>query len=356
MSGALRRGVHSNRKVNGPARPEPPGPDIQEASPGCARNVTPQDLAFAARVRAEAMKNKSYRGTPVGGEAGRYLRALRWSEKTQNTLDTYEIVLSRLAIDFAHYTTLDEFTVDDVRDWLDEHWGEAAAATRANRLAIVRSFFAWAVEEGRAEKNPAGTIKAPKVRNRERHAYKPDVIHKLVLAQSGLRDQIALQLLGRLALRKNELRLLRLVDFNLGDGTVLIHGKGNKQVVLPIGFEQLRKDLEVYLVGRNLGEYLIHPRSRTHEPMDPANIHRWFKACLRRAGLPETVKIHELRHSAADNLWRQTGNLLLAQQLLRHESVATTQTYLHPSRDDLADALHNLEEAEAASPSRAFDS
>jgi integrase/recombinase XerD len=78
--------------------------------------------------------------------------------------------------------------------------------------------------------------------------------------------------------------------------------------------------------------------------MDPASVHRWFKTCLRRAGLAETVKIHELRHSAADNLWRQTGNLMLAQQLLRHESVATTQTYLHPSRDDLADALRGLDE------------
>ena len=45
----------------------------------------------------------------------------------------------------------------------------------------------------------------------------------------------------------------------------------------------------------------------------------------------------------ADNLWRETGNLLLAQQLLRHESVATTQAYLHPSRDDLAHALTSLQ-------------
>jgi len=51
------------------------------------------------------------------------------------------------------------------------------------------------------------------------------------------------------------------------------------------------------------------------------------------------MRLHELRHSAADNLWRDTGNLMLAQQLLRHESVATTQAYLHPTRDDLKEAL-----------------
>lgn len=45
---------------------------------------------------------------------------------------------------------------------------------------------------------------------------------------------------------------------------------------------------------------------------------------------------------AADNLWRESGNMLLAQQLLRHGSVATTQAYLHPTRDDLSDALAGL--------------
>jgi site-specific recombinase XerD len=78
--------------------------------------------------------------------------------------------------------------------------------------------------------------------------------------------------------------------------------------------------------------------------MDPASLHRWFKTCLERAGLPTTIKLHELRHSAADHLWRATGDLVLAQQLLRHESVATTQNYLHPIRDDLADALASLDE------------
>ena len=77
--------------------------------------------------------------------------------------------------------------------------------------------------------------------------------------------------------------------------------------------------------------------------MDQASVHRWLKRCLERAGLPASIKTHELRHSAADNLWRETGDLIAAQQLLRHESVKTTQDYLHPSRDDLADTLARLE-------------
>ena len=71
----------------------------------------------------------------------------------------------------------------------------------------------------------------------------------------------------------------------------------------------------MHLVGREATEYLLHPR---HDRMRP---------------------MHELRHSAADNLWRRTGNLTMAQQLLRHESPATTAGYLHPTRDDLEAGL-----------------
>jgi integrase/recombinase XerC len=289
------------------------------------------------------MKNKAYRSSPTGGQEGHYIRSLRRSGKSQNTLDTYEIVLARLALDFAHYKTLDEFTTEALRDFLDRHWGESAPATRRNRLAVVRSFFSFCVDERGLSSSPADKIKAPKMASVERQAYAPDVIDELRAAQPTLRDQIAIQLLGKLALRRGELRLLKIEDFDLTRGTVRVHGKGNKVVVLPLGFKALKQDLEVYLVGRDPNEYLLHPRHDQMRPMDPATVHRWFKGCLRRAGMPESMKVHELRHSAADNLWRKTGNLTMAQQLLRHESPATTAKYLHPTREDLDAALRTLD-------------
>ena len=79
--------------------------------------------------------------------------------------------------------------------------------------------------------------------------------------------------------------------------------------------------------------------------MNPASMHRWLKTCLRRAGLPESIKTHELRHSAADHMWRVTGDIVKAQMLLRHESPATTAGYLHPRREDLAAAMRAVEAA-----------
>jgi site-specific recombinase XerD len=110
-----------------------------------------------------------------------------------------------------------------------------------------------------------------------------------------------------------------------------------------LGFKALVRDLEIYLVGREADDYLLFPRADVMRPMGRTAIHYWFKRCLEFAGLPTTIKMHELRHSAADNLWRRTGNLTMAQQLLRHVSPATTAGYLHPTYDDLKVALESLD-------------
>ena len=352
MSG--RRRIVESQATNGPALPKQPGPGTGGSSSHAAETLlSPEALAFAARVRAaerELVKNKEYRATPIGGEVGRFLRSMRWSDKSDNSIDTYEIVLARLAYDFAHIETLNEITVEMIRDFLDRHWGETAPATRRNRLAIVKSFFAWAVDERGLGESPAAKIKPPKRVSVDRQAYTPETIDQLVRAQPSLRDQIAIQLLGRLALRKNELRLMKVKDVDLGRGTIRIHGKGGKVVVLPIGFADLKTDIEVHLVGRHPEEYVLYPKADPSRPMDAASMHRWFKRALEKAGLPTTIKTHELRHSAADHLWRVTGDLMLAQQLLRHESVATTQAYLHPTREDLAAGLASLNQVVRSEP------
>ena len=125
------------------------------------------------------------------------------------------------------------------------------------------------------------------------------------------------------------------------DGTVRVHGKGGKIVDMPL-YAALAREIEVYLVGRGEDEYFLYPRKDVTRPMSRQAVHNWFKRCLEAAGMSQAVKQHELRHSAADNLWRETGNLMLAKQLLRHESVGTTEAYLHPTYDDLRLALESF--------------
>jgi integrase/recombinase XerC len=297
------------------------------------------------RLEAQQVKDKSYQRSPVGREVGAYLRSRRWEDKSTNTLSADETVLARLAIRHADFDSLSEFCspigTAYVREFLETEWGGAAPATKAQRTSLVRSFFKWAVDEEKIPFSPAAKLKGPRAKNRDRLAYERTVRIRLIQAQDSLRDQCALQLVSRMALRKNELRVLRIRDIDLTRNLLVVHSKGGDIDILPLALPDLRDDLYLHINGeqRRLDEYLIYPRSDRTRPMDSSSVHRWFKRCLERAELPATMELHEMRHSAADELWRVTGNIVLAQQLLRHESVGTTQTYLHPTRDDLAAGL-----------------
>lgn len=298
-----------------------------------------------------AVKDKSYRRTPIGQEAARYLRSLRWGEARPATVDSYETTYARLALDHDDFAGLEDFCTpvgtEYLRAFLARHWGEASPNTKRQRTSAIRSLFAWAADEVKLIPwNPAASLRLPRQRGgEERTAYPMSVLHKLVSSQDSLRDQCALQLLCRMGLRKDELRMVRVGEIDLARNLITVHGKGGRDAVLPLAFPSLNLDLELHVRERHPDEYLLYPRSQRRRPMDRTSVHRWFKRCLANADLPASVEIHEMRHSAADHLWRDSGNLVLAQELLRHSSVATTQTYLHPSREDLAHALRQLDGA-----------
>ena len=306
-------------------------------------------MPLGPMIRA-AVRDKSYQRCPVGVEVQRYLSDLRWEGATKNTLETYEQVLAWLAQDhddFELETFASPVGTEYLKEFLKRHWEDSAPATKANRSSIVRSFFKWAVDEGKLGYNPAVGIKGSRRRHHERTAYSRGLIVKLVSAQDSLRDQCALQLLARMGLRKNELRVLRIRDIDLARNLLVVHGKGARVEVLPIGFKGLAQDLYLHIAaeGREPDEYLLYPHNLRRQPMEASTVHRWFKRCLERAELPSSIEMHELRHTAADDLWRTTGNLVLAQQLLRHASVGTTEIYLHPSKDDLEAGMRAVEDS-----------
>ena len=104
------------------------------------------------------------------------------------------------------------------------------------------------------------------------------------------------------------------------------------------------RDLELHPVGRDPDEYLLYPKGDPTRPMRPGERSPLVQEVRSSGpGSRRRSSCTSCRHSAADNLWRETGNLMLAQQLLRHSSVATTQAYLHPTREDLADALARMQ-------------
>ena len=118
-------------------------------------------LSEAAATLRAAMRDKSYRATPLGALVGRYIRWLRneWGA-TPATIRDYEAVLARMALTLADREPLN-VTVDDLRDVIDL-WAEREARTRAKVTSVIRSFWGWAEEQDHVPFSPAAKLRRPR--------------------------------------------------------------------------------------------------------------------------------------------------------------------------------------------------
>lgn len=297
-----------------------------------------------------ALRDDEWKNCPVGRELWRYYQAFKWEHESEHSRSAYKAVIGMLALRHSDWGSIEEFCspmgVEYIREFLDAEWGDKSPATRKQKVGIVRAAFQWLTINRRIPWDPSATIKAPRVgRTAKRQAYDAAVLQRLISAQDSDRDAAALELVCRLGLRRAELRRVQLGDVDLIRGYVFVHGKGGRDVLEPIPAQWCEElhPFNMHVRHRDAREYLIYGRNRKFEPLSLAGVHNWFKRCVAKAGYPETMKLHEMRHSAADSLRRQTGDVSLAQQLLRHSSIATTEAYLHPTKADLADALTELE-------------
>jgi integrase/recombinase XerD len=313
----------------------------------------------------DALKDGTYRRTPIGVEVARYLRWKRveWGA-TPDTLRDHEAILAKLAVDHADLELADlEPTVgtERLREFIDERWGDRTPRTRAKVISVLRDFCARAVREDRLKASPAARITRPRRRDVARGTFADGEVRMLVAAQPRLRVRVALLLLFRLGLRKSELARVQFGHYDGSGLTVL--GKGGKVRVLPVVVYQLRSALERHILEREAGpeEFLLYPEKRGPEffkgpvgviwedrlrPLSPTAMHRWWVACLERADVRHRP-MHEARHTAITDFLRRTGNLKLAQILAGHADISTTANiYAHLDTSDLEAALKALDREE----------
>ena len=173
------------------------------------RSVTvPQDTALtlaraALRIR-EAMKDKSYQGTPVGVMVARYIRWLRNEYgATPSTIRDYEAVLARMSLSLAD-KDLSEVSIEDLRDVIDL-WGDRAARTRQKVTSVIRAFWSWAEEQGHIALSPATRIRRPRAEQKVASLLPLDARPRLLSQAKHPRDRLALFCLLGLGLRRAEL-------------------------------------------------------------------------------------------------------------------------------------------------------
>jgi integrase len=263
-------------------------------------------LAEAARIMREAVKDKSYRSTPVGLEVAHFIRWFRNEYgATRETLRDYEAILAKLAIEHADLE-LHDFEPPEgttrLRAFIDERWGDAAPRTRKKVRAVLMSFFKWAQAEFKLHGNPVVPIRSPRLRDVERELFSAEDVVRIVAAQPELRDRIALKLLFLMGLRKGELAAIRYRDLDLGRRRLRVHGKGGKIRHTPIPTEELREEIAELSLRRDPQEHFLYPQKRgpkgtviwehRRKPLSGPALHRWWYRCLTRAGVVDEGTTH----------------------------------------------------------------
>jgi hypothetical protein len=152
-------------------------------------------LADAARMMRDALRDRSYRATPLGLEA-RYYRWKRneWGARPE-TLRDHEAILAKLALDHADLEIADfepPMGTERLREFIDNRWGDRTARTRAKVISVLRDFFAWAVRERGLTGNPAIPIFRPGKQEVARGTFTASDVQTLLSAQTRQRERVAL--------------------------------------------------------------------------------------------------------------------------------------------------------------------
>jgi site-specific recombinase XerD len=205
-------------------------------------------------------------------------------------------------------------------------------------LAAIRSFFQFGVKKKWIAENPARVVATPR---QETHVpsflSEEEMTHLLDIPPSkkplDLRDKAILELLYASGIRVSELVGINPEDVNLEERLVRVRGKGKKERLVPFGRmagERLAAYLKVRsgLVQDRVGEkglFLNYQGRR----ITPRSIERMVDKYIRLTAVKRKISPHSLRHSFASHLLSRGADLRVIQELLGHESLATTQKYTH---------------------------
>ena len=211
--------------------------------------------------------------------------------------------------------------------------------TTARKIAAMKSFFNFLVQEGAIEQDPTEFLSAPRVgRSLPKFLSEEEVERLLDQAAKedspeGKRDCAILELLYATGIRVSELVSLNVQDTNLQDGYVRCMGKGSKEriaYVYPRAVQALRAYMEE---ARLLLLSPVEEKALFLNHRGDRLTRQWvwtiLKAYARKASLDKPITPHILRHSFATHLLRGGASLRHVQELLGHSSITTTQVYTH---------------------------
>lgn len=268
----------------------------------------------------------------------RYLKLER--NYSPNTLAAYQNDLSWL-LSFCEQQEMNplDMQLEDLQHFavqLHEH--QIGPTSQARILSGIRSFYKYLLLSGEIEQDPTELLESPHLGERLPEVLSTDEIDQIqksidLSKPEGQRNKTIIEVLFSCGLRVSELVNLRLSNLYLEEGFVRVMGKGSKERLVPISSKAVR-ELKYWFVDRNLmkiqqGEedYVFLNRRGKH--LTRTMILIMLKRQAVAAGITKTISPHTLRHSFATELLKGGADLRAIQAMLGHESIGTTELYMH---------------------------
>lgn len=213
-----------------------------------------------------------------------------------------------------------------------------SARTQARIISGIRSFFSFLKITGKVKDNPAALLKMPKLGKHFPDILTVEEIDAMeaaidVSTYEGCRNRAIVEVMYSCGLRVSEVVSLRISNLFLQEEYIMVEGKGSKQRLVPISetaitlirdYLAVRGDVNV----KSDAEDILF-LNRRGSGMSRVMIFYIVKDLCEQCGIHKNISPHSLRHSFATHMLEGGANIRAIQQLLGHESISTTEIYVH---------------------------
>tara|TARA_R110000868_G_scaffold264879_1_gene523529 strand:+ start:45646 stop:46542 length:897 start_codon:yes stop_codon:yes gene_type:complete len=274
---------------------------------------------------------------------------------SSNTIENYSFDIERLCL-YLETNGIDvspiKISEETIQHFIYTISSEVNARSQARIISGLKSFFGYLIFEDYRLDNPLELIEIPKTGRKLPDTLSVVEIDSLIgaidlVSNEGERNRAMLELLYGCGLRVSELVSLKISDLFFDEGFIKITGKGNKQRFVPISdlskkyIELYRNTIRIHVnIKKGFGDTLF--LNRRGSQLTRAMIFTIIKDLARKTELNKKISPHTLRHSFATHLLENGADLRSIQLMLGHESITTTEIYLHLDRKYLTEVINNF--------------
>jgi len=272
---------------------------------------------------------------------------------SDNSIDSYALDIKKLMLfieDGSYKVTPISIEKETVQEFIYAISKQVNARSQSRIISGLRSFFNYLVFEDYRKNNPLDLIESPKIGRKLPDTLSTKEIDELISTidlskPEGERNRAIIETLYSCGLRVSELVGLKLSDLFFDEGFLKVTGKGNKQRFVPIGNQTIKfintyKDgIRCHLKIENEFKDTLF-LNRRGKQLTRAMIFTIVKQLAEKTGLKKNISPHTFRHSFATHLLENGADLRSIQLMLGHESITTTEIYMHVDRRHLSEVIN----------------